>query len=404
MTITSNLSPGLFVRRWLLWAIAVLWSANLRGTAPDTEPKTHTLFVGADLAVMEQKELRPVEDVQGDAFVVKVDGKEFKVRTQWGDVAMKVEHSVKISAIPVAIGKLTFERAYTPEHDPAKIFAREQGEEEAVSQEWQALFNQVEAGGLLPSGGFSNYPTTGAGSENGQAAAHRLREMDGQMFSLHSHQTSLVGEMMHRISLELYDAVNVDFALTSPVPLRKPYVILMMRFHAVEAKADQSQNWLYAAELERLDDKPVRVRILKGGFPPGYILEGYQIHVYDGIHEVATNLADDHVALSQSEAYKYIRTEFLSSHQRATLEATAVMGVLSPAEQQGIGGEQFRRTFFVKVTKEGSPVAAFTDRELTQPVSDVVAGFVLRTRYLPALADGKPVDGVAELKFSRLSL
>jgi hypothetical protein len=334
------------------------------------------------------------------------------VAAQWGNLAMKVEPAVKISVVPVFVGKLRFERCYTPEHNPARIFAREQGEQQAVLQEWEQLEALMYTQNLL---GNSNVPTaappgsggrTNYGSlhEDGHALDHHLREMDGRMFSMGVNETSQVGEMQRSLALELYDAVDVECDLTSPVPLRKPYVVLMARFHAVDAKPDQAQNWLYAAELEHLDEKPVRVRILKGGFPPGYVLESYQIHVYDGGHEVATNVSENRVPLTQSEAYKYLRADYLATHKHASGGATAVMGVLTPAERTGLGADEFRRTFFVRVATDGTPLTAFTDHELTQPVSDVVAGFVSRTRYFPALADGKPVEGVAELRFARLSL
>ncbi|HVU17782.1 MAG TPA: hypothetical protein VHD32_12720 [Candidatus Didemnitutus sp.] len=400
------------------WAAAAWFAVIVAGPvhAADAEPKTHALFLGADIAVMEQKELRPVEDVQGGAFVVKVDGKEMKVQAGWGNVAMKVERAVKISATAVSLGKLKFERAYTPGNDPAKIFAREQGEEQSVLYEWEQTANMLAAQNAMGKPAPAP-PTPGKGStsnvapnfysmqhEDGFALDHHLQEMSGRMFSLGTHQASLVGAMQEQLAEGLYDAIDVECDLTSPVPLRKPYVVLLARFHAKDATPDHGQNWLYAAELDHLDQKPERIRIRKGGFPPGYILDSYQIHVYDGLHEVATDASEDRVALTQSEAYKYLRADYLASHKGATSRAVAVMGRLSEAEKQKIGASLYGQTFYVKVAADGTPGGTFADAGLSQPVFDAIAQLAARARFLPALTNGKPVEGVAELRFSQLHL
>ncbi|HVU16233.1 MAG TPA: hypothetical protein VHD32_04880, partial [Candidatus Didemnitutus sp.] len=97
-------------------------------------------------------------------------------------------------------------------------------------------------------------------------------------------------------------------------------------------------------------------------------------------------------------------TDYLVSHKGGTHEAVAAMGHLSESERQSIGEELYQHPFYVKVTSDGKATATFSDRALTQPAFDAIAKFANRVRYLPALADGKPVDGVAELRFSQLHL
>ncbi|HVU17781.1 MAG TPA: hypothetical protein VHD32_12715 [Candidatus Didemnitutus sp.] len=406
-----------FGNRDLCLVLAALGMA-IGGFAADAEPKTHQVFVGADISVMEQKELRPVEDVQGGAFVVLVGGKEVKVTSKWGNVAMKVETKVKVAALPVTIAGLKFDRAYTPENDPAKKFAREQGEQAATDQQWNhlqqvVLFQNLVNGGSASGQGQSmvyTNPTSGMQTnygglnENGQRSQHQLNAMSGDMFSEGVHQTSQVSQMQQQLSQELYDAVQVEFELTSPVPVRKPYVVLMARFHDKDAAPGQTQNWLYAAELEHLDAKPIKVRVLKGGFPPGYVLDSQQVHVYDGGHEIATNLSDNRFDLSRADAFKYLMIEYLAARKKASAAATPIMGVLSMPERESLGVDAYHRTYFVKVSKEGLPVAAFTDHGLTTPVDAHVAPLLANVRFLPALEQGKPVEAVAELNFSRLSL
>ncbi|HVU17780.1 MAG TPA: hypothetical protein VHD32_12710 [Candidatus Didemnitutus sp.] len=394
---------------WLVALVATVLLGFGRLYA-EGEAKTHTLFAGVDISVSEQKELHPVEDVRDGSFIIHVGGKEVKIASRWGSLGLKVAPAMKISAEPAQIGNLVFERAYTPENNPAQKFARQQGEQAAVQQEMDQTMNMLYLQSITGRGGHgggaAGPPGTPAANPAGSSTgldAH-LSQMGDKMHVVDTHQNSQIGQMQHELTEELYDAVQVDFELTAPWPAQRPYVVIMMRFHAKDAPPDRGQNWLYAAELDHLDQKPARIHLLKGGFPPGYALESYQIHVFDGQREIATNLSQEQVGLTPSEAYLMLRTDYLAAHKGATSDALAAIGRLGDADRQHLGEDLYHHIFYVKVSGDGTPQGAFADRELTQPAFDAVTKLVARVRFLPALANGRPVDGVAEFRFSQLHL
>ena len=97
--------------------------------APDAtaaEPKTHTLFMGADLDLKVATDLCRVRDVDGDAFVVSGNGAEHLVPMKKGLIDLKVQQSLKLTDVSATIADLKGERAYTPANDPTKKFMRQQ--------------------------------------------------------------------------------------------------------------------------------------------------------------------------------------------------------------------------------------------------------------------------------------
>ena len=63
----------------------------------------------------------------------------------------------------------------------------------------------------------------------------------------------------------------------------------------------------------------------------------------------------------------------------------------------------YSKPVFVKVSKEGLSDGAFSDSACTQKIDDPYLQSVVRDiRFKPALADGKPVEGVAPVSLDRL--
>jgi hypothetical protein len=156
--------------------------------------------------------------------------------------------------------------------------------------------------------------------------------------------------------------------------------------------------------LKSLDGEPQKVRIHKTGFPRGFEVEKFQVHVYDGANEFVTSTAENQARLTRTEAFTYLLLDYVGSHKGATLPAAPAMGRLTPEEKAQLTPDQLGLTYRVKVTKDGLPGAAFTDAGLSNPADPAVAALIANVRFYPALEQGKPVEGVAELRFARLTL
>jgi len=415
-----SLRTALARARWVL--LLGLWPslAPAVSSVPVAPAKTHTLFMGADLSIEHQHQLCHVDDVQGNFFIIHVDGKEVKIPAKWDRVALKMAPALKIAAGEVAVEKLKVERAYTDANDPVKIFMREQGvaiarmdEIATLERQYDVARSKLQGPGFNPAAG-SLRSTLAAGDLAGLYDAAAMTDPTilervinlkrGEALADSGNYFGLVGHMQDELARELYDAINVEFNLSSPSPLRRPYVVVMVEFHARDARPNARQHWLYAAELDNPHLHPGMVRVKVGGFPAGYVIDQYQIHVYDGPRELASNVAGDRVALSRDEAFAYLKLDYLQARRGATAPAAPAIGRPDLEVQRSLGLARLGQTYFVKVTKDGLPLAAFTDPELTRPVDPELAAVIAAVRFFPALEDGKSVDGVAQLRFSHLGL
>jgi hypothetical protein len=130
----------------------------------------------------------------------------------------------------------------------------------------------------------------------------------------------------------------------------------------------------------------------------------FQVHLYNRGREVATDVAPKRVPLTREEAFTYARIEYLSGNTGATLPAKPFMGKLTKEAKAQLSSELLVQPYYVRVSAEGLPLAAFLDKECSRPVDETMAALIAKVRFYPALAKGQLIDGVAELKFNLLNL
>jgi hypothetical protein len=220
-----------------------------------------------------------------------------------------------------------------------------------------------------------------------------------------SDQSFYYQKMEEELKEELYDAIEVNFEISSPRPLANPYVVVVVQFHAPDAPKDTAQNWIYAEAIERLDAQPKTFHVKRGGFPRGYELQRLQVHVYDRGREVASTVAPNRADLTSSEAYDYLLIDHLAAHKGKDTSAVVALGNLPVDLRQKLPTGDISRTFYAKVNKEGVAEGVFTDEKCTSPVEAAYTASIIRSmRFLPALQKGKAVDGVARVKLADASL
>jgi hypothetical protein len=397
--------PGL-----ILSLAAILVIVPFRSlAAPDpvvTEPKTHTLFMGADFDLQVNKDFCRVQSVSGDSFVVNTNGSQRAVPMNEGLINLKVQQSLKLTEASATIDGLKGERAYTPANDPRKKFMRSQpgttGQDAINYADGHQMFisNLAAAQGSAPRGG-------GAGGGMGnltaaKATADTAASTAGMVnFSEANNMGAYVGRLQQELAEELFDAMEVTFAVSSEKPLSNPYVVIVARFHERDAQPGKSRNWIFAKALAPIDSTPRKIRIMQGGLPLGFVMEDFKIHLYDRGQELATNVADKRVALTRDEAFQYLKLDYLSSHKGATLPPDAALGKLPADFRTRLTGKQAVPTLFVQVSKEGLPVEAFVDESCSQKVTDVDArSAIMDLRFQPALDKGKAVEGTYRLNLT----
>jgi len=378
-------------------------------------PKTHTLFMGTDIAVEQNKKIYPITNVTGTAFIVSAEGAPLAIPMRGEPHNLKIAQTLKLTAVSASLTGLKSERTYTPGADPRMRRQREALQVSAVISDNAALaidkysYAQSGFGSLV---GPGSGPGAGISQAEHQANIERvstqaLNDFGNASAMLNSNLTS-GGFYSDRadddLAQELFDAVEVSFAVASETPLHDPYVIIITRFHEKNAKPGEVRNAIFAKAMNPIGPKLQKIELLHGGFPRGFVIEDLQVHLYNLGEEIATDVVSKRVPLTRDEAFTYVKIQYLSSHKDATVAATPVLGRLSAETRAGLTSQQLSSPYFVRVSKDGLPVAAYADKACTQPVDAVLDPLIANVRFTPALEKGKPVESVARLLFTHLTL
>ncbi len=384
----------------------------------DSQAKPYTLYVGTDFAIEWEGQLRPVQGVRENAFVVSVKGSPVVVKPHDADLKIKADDVLKVTASSATISNFKAERTYTPENDPRAKFQQMAGLAASASAP-----TDIAHGAMITA-------QAGAGMSGARAATNTVPEFQAGLNATAAqdasfaaaaegtYQSSLVSEsrdinsvaslsvkMQEELAQERYDAFTLTFEVSAPRPLSKPYIVVVTRYRERPEQPDTERIWTYAQELPRVDMKPARVRMARGGFPPGYKLGDVQVHLYDQGVEIATNMARKRVAITADEAFQFSVVGYVQNHRGATLQAEPLKTTLPAVLRERLAAEKLSRSFYVRVGKNGMPVGAFADEACVEKITDPdLAAAASALRFNPALKQGKPVEGVAPVRLDQLVL
>jgi hypothetical protein len=412
------------------------------------DTKTHTLFMGADIAVNLDKDSYPVKGVIGSSWVVEINGEEKVISAKQAPLNLKITPNLKLTDLSATIAGYKKERAYTFENDPSVRLTRGLSNSAMTNADLIANANAAQAiadtagnkalgaaalfaatDNLLGAAGVaatatalaSPHPTSPAPAGNftyamaqAMAAQYAVATSNSQAQAVGIAQQGATADFSQaengnepggRLVQTGFDAMDVEFEISSARRLARPYIVTLTRFHPKGTKPGTVQNLVYAKELHPIDKNPSNVHFTEGGFPFDFELIDFQIHVYDRGEEVATTVSSKRVELTRDEAFEYVKIEYIGSHKGATLPAAPAMALLPADLPTRLAQGEFKETFYVRVSKDGRADEAFTDATCTRRIEDPYLERVVRSiRFDPALANGKPVDGIASLDLRRLKI
>ena len=396
---------------WLLSAAAALLAATT-ARADSPEDKSHTLFMGADLAIGLDHRLYPVTDVEGSSWVILKGGEPTSIPTRTAALEIKITPLLKLTEKSATVAALHADRGYTFANDPTVRQGRALADSAAANSGYAAAANQANA----KADASQAQSVTGAFRSGGVLSSSTVPGKPGSMQQFTPATSADVVEANYvRSSAGAdnettgerdspgFDAMDVTFDLSSDRLLQNPYVVTVTRFRPHGAPAGVVQNLVYAKALDPIDSRPLHVHLNEGGFPPGFEAVGFQLHIYNRGEEIATTVADKRVALTRDEAFEYVRDTYEGSHLHDTLPATPAMGRVSSDLPARLGQGQYAATIYVRVSKDGMPDTVYRDSACTQPLADPYVDALVRgLRFEPALDKGKPVAGVAAFKLRQL--
>jgi hypothetical protein len=379
--------------------------AKVQPQAPASGAKTHTLFMGVDVAVEHEKMFRRVREVSGSSWVVNVGGRPEFIPANKQSLNLKIEQSLKLTEVTAKLDNLKSERTYTPGNDPRMEAMRAQLHLQAFTTERQMVAERELQRSLdsaaWATGVDGRNPQVAEAIDSEQAMVDLGKAVDfanGQLTSQQFNQ-AIADEQMKK---EMFDAILVEFEISAPKPLANPYMIVVAQFREKGAPASTARNWIYAQMLDYVDETPRRVSVRRGGLPPGYELDKVNVHIYDQGREVATNVSPKRVELTREEAFQYIVIEHIGNNKGQTLPATPVMATLTPEARTRLRDGQGQQVYYVLVSKDGLVTDGFEDEEYSKRIADpFFAEVVKRIWFKPALEKGKPVESKTPLDITK---
>ena len=403
-------------RRFTLVCAALFTSfAFGEESQPTPGPKTHSLYMGAELSLEQNKQLYRVQGVEGGSFVIRVNGKDVNVPMERGTVKLKIDPTLKLTESLAIVANLKGERSYTLANDPTARHMKALAQSAQLTAGNEAALNQASASfsaGTAVAASVAANPVSGpstGSSGSGSSKTMLIAQMSSQQYvqGLTGGPGSTFQDANgNPLSYEgSFDAMDVTFEVSSERPLNNPYVVIIVKYHAPDGKPGQVANWIYSRSLDAISRDPRRIHIEQGGFPLGFELQDFQVHLYNHGEEIATTVAPKRVMLTRDEAFQYVMLEYVSSHKGATLPATPAMGKLPADLSARLANGQLKAVYYVKVNKEGKASELFADESCSIAVNDPYLDALIKNfRFNPALDQGKPVDGVALLKLNQLPI
>ena len=366
-------------------------------------PKPYTLYVGADLSVEWQGKLWPVRGVQRNSFVIEADGKRLPVRDT--DLKLKIDSTLKMTTAFATIADLKAERAYTPARDPrhhANDAVEMAGDASASVDQAVATLNNMERISGTYNGMVATWnplegpppPPTVSQADLDSATATLNQNLLGQGSDINSVSSAVAREQVE-LGRELFDAFALSFEISSRQPLADPYLVVVVRFREKASNPKTARLLVYAQALPPLADKPQAVRLFRGGFPLGYLLEDYQIHVYDHGTEVASSAAPKQLAMTSDEAFQFASADYAVRNRDRTLPPAPAQAFWPPDLSARLSVKKLDRLLYVKVGKDGRVAGFYEDAVCSRTVSDAELEAVRPDlHFFPALAKGKAVESV----------
>lgn len=408
--------------------------------------KTDVLFRGTDISVVFDKDTYPVRDVQGSSWVIGINGADRIISAKRAPVNLKITSSLKLTETSANIAGFAKTPGYSFANDPVVLQSRALMKAamtnamlRGVAQDAQDLEDTLGNGAMGAMATFAasdkqfgdaallhtaqvtpaiTHPTKltpgGSTPPPNPLVLSTFDGLDGNGLALREAtvaskvaeaNTASAAEPLGRMTTQGFDAMEVDFSISSGKPLRTPYVVTIALFHDTSSKPGTVQKLVFAKALDPIESQLSHVHFSEEGFPFDYELIDFQVHIYDRGVEIPTNLSPDRVDMSRDDAFQYIKTEYIAAHKGATRPPTPAMGKFPAELRTRLAAGRYGETIFVKVSKDGLAEASFADVACSRKIDDPFLDSVVRDiRFKPALANGEPEKGVAALNLSKLQI
>ncbi|HEY9155484.1 MAG TPA: hypothetical protein VIM69_10155 [Opitutaceae bacterium] len=366
-----------------------------------TGPLTHVLFTATDIQVIYKQGLYHVCGVDGGAFVIALKDKNIEVPMTKDPAGIKTSEALQLSTRSANITHFKYDRAYSSAQDPYKKWSSAM----VGMQAWHDNQQRAQSGVATTSPTITvsmGTSTKTIPNPAYQAAVHDMNQSSSVVGGDLGSNAAFAEKLTDELALKLFDVMQVSFEISAPKPISYPYIVIIARYHEKD-DPKHPQNWMFAKTVDPIGAKPQKVTTSQGGFPPGFEIEKLEVHLYENGVEIATNQSENRALLSREEAHEYLVLDYVSSHSGATMHPQVVLANMPDDWSAHRQDESVRKTYYIKVDKDGRGEGAYEDDACTLKVKDSYCDTILRNLlFLPALYHGKAVGGVARVKLTDL--
>lgn len=361
---------------------------------------TYELFTGLDLSAEHEGKLRHVVDVTGENFFLKRERDVEKVPF-WKVKSYRMDPTLKLSDTVVEVTNFKAIRTYTHDADPRVKWNRSQNV--LFMNSVDTMSDRATNIRLTP----NKLPEKGAISgETLQATAVRKFETQVQQDQRGPGDRNNPGwfadRMQGELNDELYDAIQLDFTVTSQKFVEDPYLVIITTGRDPN-QPDKEFTTIFAKSLQSIGNaQPKDFHIVQGGMPPGYKLENTHFHLYSRKQELATTLSEKRLSLTKAEAIEYLITQYELDHKTETLPPKAALTPFPSNFSEEIKPEQAGKRFTLTIDPKGNVKRVAASEDARDDVDPYVEKLLKSFTFFPALLKGKPVEGQLRARFADL--
>lgn len=405
---TPQNSHGRILRRTA--HVAALLSGVLLSTtvwaqeaAAASESKDHVLFVGTDLAIMQDGEFHSVVGASKDALQITRNNKLETVRISRG-ADIRMNRGVKLSNRSAMIANVRTEsvdRASARAHLEAMKNSLLLADEASLNRDLlHGSLTIASAAGVDPEAGTGAGITAAAIEANKAAATDALT---GALPVLDSLQSTSNTQLMQSLGRSDSTEIELSFDISSPKPIENAYIVAVANYGPDDRPGKNTQQ-ISVKSFDQIGPRAQSVKMSHAASVNGLPFERVDIALYAGGVEVATNLSARRVPLTRDDAYQFFLIEYLSKNKGETRSPAPILMVSRSEFRRELGPVEMDEVIYAKVDKSGSILSLSQDKDGSKKLPARLETALKDVRFMPALEGGTPVDGLVRLKVADLVL
>jgi hypothetical protein len=377
------------------------WSQQAVETS---ESKDHVLFVGTDLAINQDGEYHSVVGASKDSLQIARNEKLEAVRVSQG-TDVRINRGVKLSNLSATIGNVKTEsvdRASARAHLEALKSSMLLADEASMTAD--RLHGGVmvaSAAGADPDAPVAGAAITAAAIEANKAAA--TAAYTSALPGTDSLEATANTHLMQNLGQSNSTAVELTFDISSPTPIENAYIVVVANYGSADRPGKNAQQ-ISVKNFDQVATSPQIVKMSHATSLNGLPFEKFDIGLYANGVEVATNLSAKRVPLTKDEAYQFFLIEYLTKHKGETRSPAPVLMTSRSEFRRELGQAELEEVIYAMVDKSGSTLSLSPDKAGSKKLPAPLEVALQDVRFMPALENGKPVDGQLKLKLADLAL